>query len=106
VRRELVPEPRRLRGGKGWAELGLASLEDLFYGVNRLDFEDSVADDTQERFHVLNLVAGEGVELETESGSRHPLAYAETIVVPAAVGRYEIRRTRGGPCKVVKAFVR
>jgi hypothetical protein len=35
----------------------------------------------------------------------HPLSYAETIVVPAAVGRYRIHRTRGRACKVVKAFV-
>jgi hypothetical protein len=63
-------------------------------------------DDTRERFHVLNLVAGEEAELETESGARHRLAYAETIVVPASVGEYVIRRTGDGPCKVVKAFVR
>jgi hypothetical protein len=58
-----------------------------------------------ERFHVLNLVAGEGVEIEAASGAIHPLAYAETIVIPASVGHYRIRRVRGGPCKVVKAFV-
>ena len=45
------------------------------------------------------------MEIETESGDVHPLAYAETIVVPAAVGRYRIGRTRGPACKVVKAFV-
>jgi mannose-6-phosphate isomerase class I len=105
VRRELVPEPREVRGGAGWVELELGRLPELFFGVNRLDFEESVADDTAERFHVLNLVAGEEVEIEASSGPTHPLAYAETIVVPAFVGRYRIRRVRGGPCKVVKAFV-
>jgi mannose-6-phosphate isomerase class I len=105
VRRELVPEPRRVRGGDGWVELELGRLPDLFFGVNRLDFAESVPDDTDGRFHVLNLVAGEQVEIETETGAVHPLAYAETIVVPAAVGRYRVRRRRGGPCKVVKAFV-
>jgi len=105
VRRELVPEPRRVRGGTGWSELELGRLPDLFFGVNRLDFEEGVTDDTTDRFHVLNLVAGEEVAIETASGATHPLAYAETIVVPAAVGPYRIRRVRGGPCKVVKAFV-
>jgi len=105
VRRELVPEPRPIRDGPGWVELELGRLPDLFFAVNRLDFEESVADETAERFHVLNLVAGEEVEIETASGATHPLAYAETIVVPASVGRYRIRRVRGGHCKVVKSCV-
>jgi mannose-6-phosphate isomerase class I len=105
VRRDLVPEPRRVRGAPGWVELELGRIDDLFYGVNRLDFEEDVTDETGGRFHVLNLVEGEAVEIET-SRATHALAYAETIVVPASVGRYRIRRVRGGPCKVVKAFVR
>ena len=48
--------------------------------------------DTDGRFHVLNLVAGERAEIVTDHGDVHPLAYAETIVVPADVGRYRIRR--------------
>jgi hypothetical protein len=104
ARRELVPEPRPLRSGAGWVELELGRLPDLFYGVNRLEFEESVTDETAERFHVLNLVEGETVEIEA-CGATHPLAYAETIVVPACVGKYRIRRVRGGACKVVKAFV-
>jgi mannose-6-phosphate isomerase class I len=105
VRRDLIPEPRRVRGGRGWVELELGGIEDLFYSVSRLDFEEDVADETDGRFHVLNLVDGEAVEIET-SRATHALAYAETIVVPASVGRYRISRVRGGPCKVVKAFVR
>jgi hypothetical protein len=74
--------------------------------VHRLDFDDEVADDTGGRFHALNLAAGDEVEVQTAAGAVHPLSYAETIVIPAAVGRYRLRRVRGGPCKVVKAFVR
>jgi mannose-6-phosphate isomerase class I len=106
VRRELIPEPRPVRTGNGWTEFELGSLAELFYAVHRLDFRETVADEAAGRFHVLNLVAGEEVEIETASGRLHRLAYAETIVVPAAVGAYELRRVRGGPCKVVKAFVR
>ena len=65
--------------------------------MHRLDFEHEIEDDTRGRFHVLNLVEGEAVDV-----GGHPLAYAETLVVPAAVGRYVVR---GGPAKVVKAFV-
>ncbi len=86
-------------------ELELGRRSDLFFAVHRLDFTEMVEDDTQGRFHVLNLVAGEELELETANGDLHPLAYAETIVVPATVGAYRLRRRRGGACKVVKAFV-
>jgi mannose-6-phosphate isomerase class I len=104
--RELMPEPLVVRQGEGWAELALSGLPELFFAVHRLDFEDEIADDTAGRFHALNLVAGEQVEIETAAGDVHPLAYAETIVIPAAVGAYRLRRVRGGSSKVVKAFVR
>ena len=100
-----MPEPRIVREGSGWSELELGRHPDLFFAVHRLDFADAVDDETHGRVNVLNLVAGEEVEIETESGDVHELSYAETIVVPAAVGRYRIRRTRGPDCKVVKAFV-
>jgi mannose-6-phosphate isomerase class I len=103
---ELIPESRVVRAANGCSELQLGHHPDLFFAVHRLDFVDAVDDHTGGRFHVLNLVAGEEVEIVTERGDVHPLSYAETIVVPAAVGRYGIRRVRGPACKVVKAFVR
>jgi mannose-6-phosphate isomerase class I len=102
---ELMPEPRVVRRGNGSIELELGRHRDLFFVVHRLDFEDTIEDDTAGRFHVLNLVAGEAVEIVTASGHVHRLAYAETIIVPAAVGTYVIRRLRGPRCKIVKAFV-
>jgi mannose-6-phosphate isomerase class I len=104
--RELMPEPSVIRDGSGWIELGLGRSPELFFAVHRLDFDDEVADDTGGRFHALNLAAGDEIEVETATGAVHPLSYAETIVIPAAAGEYRLRRARGGPCKVVKAFVR
>jgi mannose-6-phosphate isomerase class I len=106
VRRELIPEPVIMRRGSGWAELALGRLPELFFAVHRLDFADEIEEDTLGRFHALNLVGGEQAEVVTAAGQVHPLSYAETIVIPAAVGAYRIRRRRGEPCKVVKAFVR
>jgi mannose-6-phosphate isomerase class I len=105
VRRELIPEPVIVRRGAGWTELALGKVPELFFAVHRLDFADEIGDDTSGRFHALNLVGGEEVEIVTAAGHVHPLSYAETIVIPAAVGAYRIRRRRGGACKVVKAFV-
>ena len=102
---ELVPAPRELRAGPGWTELVLGRHPDLFFAVHRLDFEVEVEDETAGCFHVLNLVEGGRIEIETRSGVIHPLSYAETIVVPAAVGAYRLRRVHGDSFKVVKAFV-
>ena len=102
---ELMPEPRVVRDGNGWSELQLGRHPDLFFAVHRLDFADAIEDGTHGRVNVLNLVAGEEVEIEAERGDVHLLSYAETIVVPAAVGRYRLRCTRGSGCRVVKAFV-
>ena len=104
VPRELIPRPRTVRRGPGAVELSLGAHPELFFAVHRLDFEERMTDDTAGRFHVLNLVAGEEVAIETED-REHALSYAETIVVPASVGSYRLRRRRGPACKVLKAFV-
>jgi mannose-6-phosphate isomerase class I len=106
VRDQLVPEPRVVRSGPGLTELELGRHPELFFAVHRLDFRDRADDDTAGRFHVLNLVEGDEVVIETEAGRRHGLSYAETLVVPACVGRYQLSRRSGGSCKVVKALVR
>jgi hypothetical protein len=50
-------------------------------------------------------VDGDGVVLTTEDGRVHPLHYAETLVVPAAVGAYRLTAGRT-EARVVKALVR
>jgi mannose-6-phosphate isomerase class I len=104
--RELMPAPSVVRRGAGWNELALGRAPELFFAVHRLDFDDEIVDHTGGRFHALNLAAGEEIEVQTAAGAVHPLSYAETIVIPAGVGEYRLRRVRGGRCKVVKAFVR
>ncbi|MGW5866632.1 class I mannose-6-phosphate isomerase [Streptomyces sp. NPDC055239] len=107
VTRDLVQEPCVLRRGDGWCEELLGALDEMFYEVRRytLDGDAVAGDDTAGRFHVLNVVEGEGITVVTSAGERHALAYAETLTVPAAVGGYRLQ-ARGGPAKVVKALVR
>ena len=106
VRRDLIQEPIVKSAGPGFTELRLGELDELFFAVDRLDFEDEVAVETRGRFHVLNLVAGKEVAVETARGDSHPLAYAETLVIPASVDGYRLERRRGPACKVVKALVK
>lgn len=108
VARDLIQEPRTLREGTGWREEVIGALAEMFYEVRRfvLDAGAEATDDTQGRFHILNVVEGEGVTVHTAAGDRHELAHAETLTVPAAVGAYTLRAAAGGPVRVVKALVR
>jgi hypothetical protein len=79
----------------------------MFFEVRRLVVEVGRAaqDDTDGRFHVLNVVEGNGVAVETASGHRHDLAYAETMVVPASVGPYLVRALGPDRARIVKSLV-
>lgn len=105
VPRDLVPEPIGVRDADGYTEVAFPRHPEISFSVHRIDFTGSVPDRTNDRFHVLNLVEGGDIEVRTADGRAHRLGYAETIVVPAAVGRYELVPLCDGPHKVVKAFV-
>ena len=71
-----------------------------------LDGDGPAEGTTGDRFHVLNVVEGAGAVIETESGNSHAIAYAETVLLPASIGRYRIRRLGSARVRVVKALVR
>jgi hypothetical protein len=106
VRAELVQQPRIAGGGTGWQDELLGALPEMFFEVRRLALEpgSSAPQQTGDRFHVLNLVEGEGATIRW-GGQEHGLAYAETIVVPAAVGSYDITPVGASPVRIVRAFV-
>jgi hypothetical protein len=105
VGEDLIQQPRTVRSGPGWREDLIGSLDDMFFRVHRLELGAAAAARQliDGRFHILNLVAGDGAVVETDGGA-HELAFAESIVIPAAAGDYTVRST-GGPVRVVKAYV-
>lgn len=111
VERNLVGQVEELRREPGLVEerTGLHELE--FIEVRRHWFEQQAAHDTEGTVNVLNLVEGDEVEVISPTGAFAPytIHYAETFIVPAAVGPYVIRRTprsRSERFATVKAFVR
>lgn len=82
-----------------------------FIETRRHTFDRTVCHDTHEGVDVLNLCEGEEAVIESAEGAFRPFKvhYAETFIIPAAVGRYTI--TPSGPsagktCKTIKASVR
>jgi mannose-6-phosphate isomerase class I len=108
VQNELIQEPWTIRQGDGWYEEVLGVLPEMFFEVRRLVLagDTSMPDDTRDRFHVLNVVDGAGAQLEMASGQLHILNRFETLLVPAATGRYQLRARDGRPTRIVKALVR
>ncbi|MEY9871705.1 mannose-6-phosphate isomerase class I [Streptacidiphilus sp. MAP12-33] len=108
VSRDLVQQPQELRAGEGWREDVIGRLREMFFEVRRFELANdaTVEDSTDGRFHIVNVVEGAGVLVETSAGHRYELAYAETLTVPACVGDYRVRALGTGPVRYVKALVR
>lgn len=110
VERDLVQEPAALRDGPGWREEVIGALPEMFFEVRGtvLDPGPVAEDDTARRFHVLNVVEGDGVRIEPAGAPSHVhiLSYAETLVVPASVGPYTLHQVGPTPVRIVKSLVR
>jgi mannose-6-phosphate isomerase class I len=111
VEKNLVNRFEPIATGDGWREerTGLHDLE--FIETRRHWFTKTVEHDTQGGVHVINLVEGREAVVESPDGKFQPFVihYAETFIVPAAVGRYSIRphgESVGRKCATLKAFVR
>jgi len=106
IRRELIAPPTLLDEGEAWQLIHLPTHREQFYDVHRFEFDDEVSATTGESAHVMSLVEGTSVILETENGMRQRFNYAETFVVPAAAGSYRLINDGSGRARVVKAFVK
>lgn len=108
VRQNLVNRIEQIGQGDGWCEERTGLHEREFIETRRHWFTGKVPHDTQGGVNVLNLVEGPEVLVESPDQSFAPFVvhYAETLIVPAVVGRYTIRPTKEGRCGTIKAYVR
>lgn len=110
VREHLIDQEEIVAEGEGWREerTGLHSLE--FIETRRHWFTAPVHHDTRGTLHVLNLVEGDEAVVESPTGAFAPMTvhYAETFIIPAAVGPYTIRPVAETqePLATIKAYVR
>ena len=111
VERELVNAVEPLRSGDGWREERTGLHRREFIETRRHWFTKTVTHDTAGGVHMLNLVEGEEAVVESPTHAFEPFVvhYAETFIVPAAVGAYTIRPHGGSvgrECATLQAFVR
>jgi mannose-6-phosphate isomerase class I len=105
VQEQLIQDPRPLRAGEGWGDELIGALPEMFFEVRRLvlDADAQAPQETAGSFHVWTVVEGAGATFRAGAHT-HRLAYAETLVVPAAVGSYAVAGA-GGQVRLVQALV-
>ena len=111
TRRNLVNRIDELGKGEGWREERTGLHEREFIETRRHWFTRTVPHHTGGGVNVLNLVEGEEAVVESPDRAFKPFVvhYAETFIVPAAVGPYTIRPGSGSighECATLRAFVR
>lgn len=111
VEQHLVNRITPVAAGDGWREERTGLHEREFIETRRHWFTQVVHHHTGGGVNVLNLVEGEEALVESPDGAFAPFLvhYAETFIVPAAVGAYTIRphgAATGRECATIKASVR
>ncbi len=111
VRQNLVNQIQLIAEGDGWREERTGLHENEFIETRRHWFSKPVTHHTGNGVNVLNLVEGSEAVVESPTDDFEPFIvhYAETFIIPAAVGTYTIRpveKTSTGEYGTIKAYVR
>jgi mannose-6-phosphate isomerase class I len=106
VERELVAQPTLVDEGGDWKIYHLPTHPSHFYDVHRLQFDTSINVRNNDSPHLLMLVEGTLIRLETCNGKSQRFNFAETFLVPAAAECYRLFNEGTSTAKVVKAFLK
>lgn len=108
VNDNLIQDPQLIREGNGWSEYIIGEHDLLYISMRRLEFENEIEDNTKGKFHVLTLVDGEKVIIESVDNPElfYIQEYFDVIVVPASIGKYRIRNLGNQPVCIHKTMLK
>jgi len=108
IHENVVQQPRTVRKGEGYEETILGEHDLLYFSLRHLCFEKEVEDDTNGKFHVLSLVDGEHVRIESAENpdiffEQH---FLDVVLVPASMGKYRIVNLGNHPITIHKTCLK
>lgn len=106
VRRDFISRPVLLEEGNGWQKYHLPTHILHYYDVWRYHFMGSISIETNNNLHVLSLVEGDSIMVETDNGKSMHFHYAETFIIPAAAQRYKLTNLCEREAMVIVAFIK
>lgn len=106
VKKELISAPKVIEENDQYQIVHLPTHAEHFYDVHRIEFTSEATINTNDQCHVLMLVEGSSIKVKTKNGEEQRFNYAETFVVPAAAGEYELINHGKSIAKVIKAFIK
>lgn len=108
INNNVVQAPRTVREGKDWRETILGEHDLLYFSLRHLEFEKEIEDDTNGKFHVLSLVNGQSVIIESIDNPElsYKQNFLDIVVVPASMGRYRIRNLTNNPVIIHKTMLK
>ncbi len=108
VNDNIVQKPQLVRKGESWAEYIVGQHDLLYFSLRRLEFEKEIEDNTNGVFHVLTLVDGEKVSVQSLDNPElsYTQEYLDVIVVPANMGRYVIKNLGNQPVCIHKTLLK
>jgi len=106
AKRELISTPILIEKHNNWELYNLPTHENHSYCVHRYHFTGEIFIKTNGLFHVLSLVEGTSIMLETANGVKKRFNYAETFVIPAAAKSYKVINESVSQALLVMAFLK
>lgn len=108
VKENLVNHGGILREGNGFKEVVVGEHDLLYFSLRNLIFENEIPDETNGLFHVLALVDGESVRVESIDNPSlyYDMNLLDIAVVPANFGKYRIVNKGVGTVTVHKTLLK